>query len=1264
MKRAILIIAGGLVGLLLLVVIAGAVFLRTPFAQTALISRVEPVLGDATNGTANIGAISGALPGHIVISDIEFSDADGVWAEINRVEMRWRPLAALRGNIVVDDIRISDPTLHRPPPSDPTEDETGERLTFSLPDSLPDLRISRISIENFVNTAGGIEARFDGEGALLLSDRFIDSNFSLASATGAENVAIDLVVDRRDAIMKINANISAAEDGLISNFADLGGPVRVKIATNSPADNSEITLEAALGAYGNVSAIVLADLTSGLSFNVDGRLESGPRLPDIPELADPILFNLYLQDEKRGARVTINRLVSALGSVAGDISWTDEANILSDLQLDLRADFTEDYRTDITDITGKQATLTASLQALETNYGVTLNVRGTDMGFTLKNGQTNLRSVILGEINASLDETPGFETRSAQISGQLSLDLEREFSLSALDLTIDEVANANGNVAFRFEDEALRFNGKIIAKPALITGFVPSIAPLGDITADINAAGPLDNFRTVASIDSPQLIIADQKTPGFNAQINLVGIPTAPTGDISAKSKTGPGSLALKLVTRDDGAYVVERLDYAGENFRITGDGTFQSATKTGEIDFSYRGDHDAQPWPGFNLAGTLNANGTFSAEGAATDLTLIADRLRFNDFSADTLSLSAKGPAEAIETTLRASNIENDGALIIKSLDAAGTAFTSNGTRLEIATIDATLRDNDARLIEPATIVLDNGATIENLRMQWGRNGTIAADASFSSRRWQGLFEFVDVNIPGTDGRLTATMKLDTEDDTPASGAFTVVSLVSDDLASLDSDVLWNGNAVIISNDDANDTLAMRLALPAKLSRTPELSVSTQGELDGFIQYDGPIEPFAAFMPGDLQTLEGTMAIDFTIDGTTSAPAIDGTASISGGAYTELRSGLSVDRLTASAKTTYTGGASHLIFKGAASGAGQSDEDSIKINGTVLIDETTSLSMAINLNNAELSAPPINTVRADGEINIAGPFDAITANGNIIVQELDAEIVTPETTGLVPIEVVNVNERSRFDDERTREKTETTFNVAISADDRIFVRGRGLESEWRADVRAVSNNSAPVLLGTVRLRKGTLDFSGRRFELTRGEIAFDRLSANNPQLDIRAEFETDNDVTAAIVVSGRASEPVIELTSVPALPEEDVVALILFGKPADELTAFESLQTAQALASLGGIGPFGGSGGLTSSLRQATGLDLLNLDIDPETGGGSLTVGKYVADGLFVSATQDAQGKGGAVIVEYDLTDNISVETELRQDGDQTVSANWKKDF
>jgi translocation and assembly module TamB len=273
--------------------------------------------------------------------------------------------------------------------------------------------------------------------------------------------------------------------------------------------------------------------------------------------------------------------------------------------------------------------------------------------------------------------------------------------------------------------------------------------------------------------------------------------------------------------------------------------------------------------------------------------------------------------------------------------------------------------------------------------------------------------------------------------------------------------------------------------------------------------------------------------------------------------------------------------------------------------------------------------------------------------------------MIAPENTGLVHIDVVKLNGSVVEDSSKIMraEQKPVAMTLNINGDDKIFIRGRGVESEWKAEIVIGGTAAKPIILGSMDLRRGWIDFAGRRFEFSRGSILFDRLFSNNPILDLKSDYTAEN-VTASILITGRADAPKISLTSSPSLPAEDIMALVLFGKPATELSAFEALQVAQALAQLGGIGPFGAGGGITGAARSALGLDLLNIDVGADAGASKLTVGKYVADGLFVSASQDARGEDGSVRVEYEITNSITIETELKQDGDQTVSANWKKDF
>ena len=93
-------------------------------------------------------------------------------------------------------------------------------------------------------------------------------------------------------------------------------------------------------------------------------------------------------------------------------------------------------------------------------------------------------------------------------------------------------------------------------------------------------------------------------------------------------------------------------------------------------------------------------------------------------------------------------------------------------------------------------------------------------------------------------------------------------------------------------------------------------------------------------------------------------------------------------------------------------------------------------------------------------------------------------------------------------------------------------------------------------LFGTVQTVRGTYEFQGRRFNLDRGgRIRFVGDTEINPFLDISATRVIPNTgVEARVRIQGTARAPQLALTSNPPLEESDILALIVFNRPVNEL--------------------------------------------------------------------------------------------------------------
>jgi translocation and assembly module TamB len=238
-----------------------------------------------------------------------------------------------------------------------------------------------------------------------------------------------------------------------------------------------------------------------------------------------------------------------------------------------------------------------------------------------------------------------------------------------------------------------------------------------------------------------------------------------------------------------------------------------------------------------------------------------------------------------------------------------------------------------------------------------------------------------------------------------------------------------------------------------------------------------------------------------------------------------------------------------------------------------------------------------------------------------------------------------------------------------------IFVRGHGLESEWRGRLTITGTSAAPVIAGSLEQIHGTVDLLGKTFTITRGRITFEGGAKLDPDLDIVAEASTA-DITAQVQISGVASAPKVTLSSTPPVPQDEVLSRVLFNRGVGQLSAGEGLQLAAAAATLAGGGP-----GVLDKLRGSLGLDWFKFGssaTSPTTGtlnprgaasGGSgantgLSAGKYIAPGVSVGVSQGVSPPTSKVTVEIEVRPHLTVGGEAGQSGSTGIGLNYNYDY
>jgi len=229
-------------------------------------------------------------------------------------------------------------------------------------------------------------------------------------------------------------------------------------------------------------------------------------------------------------------------------------------------------------------------------------------------------------------------------------------------------------------------------------------------------------------------------------------------------------------------------------------------------------------------------------------------------------------------------------------------------------------------------------------------------------------------------------------------------------------------------------------------------------------------------------------------------------------------------------------------------------------------------------------------------------------------------------------------------------------LNVLIPA--RLTVRGRGLDSEWSGRLHVGGDHVRPVVSGEMNLLRGKFEFLDRNFDLTKGSLILSGDTPPNPYLDMVGETRI-LETLVQVHLNGPARNFRLSLTSVPALPQDELLAMVLFGRSMRDISPLQAVILAQAAAEMSGIGP---DVDFLGTIKSRLGLQEVDVSKD-ENDETSVGIGGYVGGKYYIRSQRSVSGQDKTK-VEVQLTPKISVETEIGADSRQGGGVNWKHDY
>ncbi|WP_180335744.1 translocation/assembly module TamB domain-containing protein [Labilibaculum filiforme] len=202
--------------------------------------------------------------------------------------------------------------------------------------------------------------------------------------------------------------------------------------------------------------------------------------------------------------------------------------------------------------------------------------------------------------------------------------------------------------------------------------------------------------------------------------------------------------------------------------------------------------------------------------------------------------------------------------------------------------------------------------------------------------------------------------------------------------------------------------------------------------------------------------------------------------------------------------------------------------------------------------------------------------------------------------------------------------KLKGNFDIEIPRN--TWVKGKNMNFELAGSIKAIKENEQIDFFGTMNVKRGYYKIYGRRLEFEEGEITLTGGASLNPIVNFTIAYkfrDPDNQLRKLTVnVTGRIYQPEVQFfLDENSIEEKDAISYLIFNKSTNQLDTQENSSMKSSnldIAKDFAIGQF--SNVVKDALQSSLGLDVIEITGNTGWTQGSVSVGKYITNNLYLN--------------------------------------------